>query len=153
VPKYDLSLTPDELDAYLRAQRTIRLATVGPGGVPHVIPLWFVWVDRLVFMNSTLGNVTVRNLQSNPVATGVVDDGELYDQLRGVIVHGPVGWRDEERMGSVAEAWSTKYLGGNPVPFDRWKKREWFHLVPQRITSWDFRRIPEARARARRDHG
>ena len=153
MPKYDLSLTPEDLDAYLHAQRTIRLATVALDGVPHVIPLWFVWVDGLVFMNSTLGNLTVRNLQSNPVATGVVDDGELYDQLRGVIVHGPVGWRDEARMGAVAEAWSKKYLEGNPVPFDRWKDRVWFHVVPQHVSSWDFRKIPEARARARAGRG
>jgi nitroimidazol reductase NimA-like FMN-containing flavoprotein (pyridoxamine 5'-phosphate oxidase superfamily) len=152
VPKYDLSLTQSELDAYLRDQRTIRLATAA-NGVPHVVPLWFVWVEGLVFMNSTLGNVTVRNLESNPVATGVVDDGETYDQLRGVTIRGPIRWKDEPHMDAVNEAWSKKYLGGSPVLFDRWKSRVWFHLVPQHVSSWDFRRIPEARARARGDRG
>lgn len=153
VAKYDLSLTADELDAFLHDQRTIRLATVAPNGVPHVIPLWFVWVDGQVSMNSTLGNASVRNLESNPVATGVVDDGETYDQLRGVVVRGPIRWRDAALMDAVNEAWSTKYLAGNPVQFDRWKDRVWFHLVPEHVSSWDFRKIPEARARARADRG
>ena len=39
-------------------------------------------------------------------------------------------------------------MGGNPVPYDRWKNRTWFRLTPERITSWDFRKIPEAKARA-----
>ena len=148
MPKLDLSLTPAELDRYLETQRTIRLATVSASGSPHVVPLWFVWVGGLVFMNSTLGNVTIRNAQANPVATGVVDDGEVYDRLRGVIVRGRIGWGQHDRMETVNRTWSEKYLGGNPVPFERWKNRVWFHLIPDEVSSWDFRRIPEARARA-----
>lgn len=148
MPKLDLSLTGAELDAYLETQRTIRLATVAPEGSPQVVPLWFVWVGGVVFMNSTRGNVTVRNLQANPAATGVVDDGETYDQLRGVMVSGRIEWGQLDRGDAVNGTWSEKYLGGNPVPFERWKDRIWFHLAPERVASWDFRKIPEARARA-----
>jgi nitroimidazol reductase NimA-like FMN-containing flavoprotein (pyridoxamine 5'-phosphate oxidase superfamily) len=147
--KLDLSLTPDELEAYLRAQRTIRLATYGPGS-PQVVPLWFVWLDATVFMNSTLGNLTIQNLRRDPRATGTIDDGEFYDELRGVLVQGRVEWSaDHPRLADVKEAWSQKYMGGSPVPYDRWKNRVWFRLVPERITSWDFRKIPEAKARAK----
>ncbi len=147
--RLDLSFERDELDRYLDEQRTVRVATVDERGAPHVVPLWFVWLDGTMFLNSTLGNVTVRNLETNPVATGVVDDGESYDQLRGVTIRGSIRWRDESRMDAVNEAWSKKYLGGSPVLFDRWKNRVWFHLVPQHVSSWDFRKIPEARARGR----
>lgn len=147
--KLDLSLTPGELDSFLSAQRTIRLATATPRGLPHVVPLWFVWVDGVVFMNSTLGNVTIRNLQRNPAATGSIDDGDAYEELRGVLVHGEVQWADEDaRLEKVKSAWSTKYMEGKPPPYDRWKNRIWFRLVPARITSWDFRKIPEAKAKA-----
>ena len=151
MPKLDLSFTTEELDAYLTAQKTIRLATVSPSGTAHVVPLWFVWVGGLVFMNSTRGNVTIRNLEANPAATGVVDDGETYDQLRGVIVKGRVGWGHNRRTDDVHTMWSQKYLAGNPVPFDRWKNRVWFHLFVDHLSSWDFRKIPEARARAERE--
>jgi nitroimidazol reductase NimA-like FMN-containing flavoprotein (pyridoxamine 5'-phosphate oxidase superfamily) len=152
MPKLDIALTPDEVDAYLGAQRTIRLATTSPTGMLHVIPLWFVWLDGRVFMNSTLGNTTLRNLQRNPVAAGVVDDGQMYDELRGVLVQGRVSW-EEGAPDQVEAAWSEKYLGGNPVPFGRWKNRVWFRLDPDRLSSWDFRKIPEARARRRSEVG
>ena len=145
-------MTPEELDAYLRTQRTIRLATVSPDGSPHVVPLWFVWTGGLLFMNSTLGNVSLRNVRANPMATGVVDDGDAYDQLRGAIVRGRIGWGQEDRTDVVNRSWSEKYLGGSPVPFERWKSRVWFHLVPEHLSSWDFRKIPEARARASAKH-
>jgi nitroimidazol reductase NimA-like FMN-containing flavoprotein (pyridoxamine 5'-phosphate oxidase superfamily) len=149
VPRLDLSLTDDETQAYLSTQRTIRLATCGRAG-PQVVPLWFVWVNRTVFMNSTLGNVTIENLRQDPVAAGTVDDGEAYDELRGVLVQGQVQWANQDpRLETVKEAWSKKYMGGNPVPYDRWRNRVWFRLVPERITSWDFRKIPAAKAKAR----
>jgi hypothetical protein len=99
-------------------------------------------------MNTTLGNVTVRNLEANPQAAGVVDDGEGYGELRGAILRGPVERAEgDERLDAVRERWSHKYLAGNPAPFDRWRNRVWLRLVPREVASWDFRKIPEARAR------
>jgi nitroimidazol reductase NimA-like FMN-containing flavoprotein (pyridoxamine 5'-phosphate oxidase superfamily) len=147
--KLDLSLTPEELDRFLTEQRTVRLATATAGGRPHVVPLWFVWMDGTLFMNSTLSNVTVRNLEANPVATGSIDDGEVYEKLRGALVQGAVERADDDpRLETVMHRWSEKYMGGNPVPYGRWKDRVWLRLVPREITSWDFRKIPEAKARA-----
>jgi PPOX class probable F420-dependent enzyme len=146
--KLDLSLTEEELDAYLRGGRTIRMATVGPDGMPHVVPLWFVWHDGTVFLNSTRGNPTVENMLRDGRAAGVVDDGETYDALRGAVVTGRVEVAEDDPGLSEAERlWSEKYLGGNEPPYRRWRNRVWLRLTPDRVASWDFRKIPEARAR------
>ncbi|MGH2546547.1 MAG: pyridoxamine 5'-phosphate oxidase family protein [Actinomycetota bacterium] len=146
--KLDLSMTDQEREAYLSEERTIRVATVGADGVPHVVPLWFVWHEGIVFLNSTRGNPTVENMLRDGRAAGVVDDGETYDSLRGVVVTGRVEVAEDDRRLPVAErAWSEKYLGGNEPPYRRWRGRVWLRLVPERIASWDFRKIPEARAR------
>lgn len=150
--KLDLSLAPEELERFLAEQRTVRLATASPDGRPHVVPLWFVWVDGAMFMNSTLGNVTIRNIQHNPIATGSVDDGFGYDELRGVLVQGRVEWAEQDpRLETVMHRWSEKYMGGNPLPYSRWKERVWLRLVPRQVTSWDFRKIPSAKAKAKQD--
>lgn len=148
MPRLDLSLTDDEREAYLAAQRTVRVATVGREGTPHVVPLWFVWVDGAMFLNSTRGNPTVENMLRSGWAAAVVDDGDDYDALRGVEVAGPVTEaEDHARLPDVEEAWSRKYLGGRPVPFAAWRNRVWLRLEPRRVASWDFRKIPEARTR------
>jgi len=141
-------MTREELDSYLSEQRTARVATTSAGGEPHVVPLWFVWVDGAMFLNSTLGNVTVENMVRSGRATVTVDDGDTYDDLRGVTLHGDVSRADgDPRLPDVEVAWSQKYLGGNPTPYSRWRNRAWFRLEPDRVASWDFRKIPEARAR------
>jgi nitroimidazol reductase NimA-like FMN-containing flavoprotein (pyridoxamine 5'-phosphate oxidase superfamily) len=149
VAKLDLSLTDDELHDYLEEQRTVRLATASSDGRPHVIPLWFVWVDETIFLNTTLGNLTVEQFMRNPRVAAVVDDGPSYEELRGVVVHGLIERADEdERLPEVRRRWSDKYMDGGPVPYDRWRNRVWLRLRPDRVTSWDFRKIPEAKARA-----
>lgn len=144
----DLSLTREELEPYLRSQRTARVATTGPGGSPHVVPLWFVWQDGTLFLNSTLGNPTVENMLRSGRAAVVVDDGDEYDVLRGVTLLGRVEKAEgDPRLPQVEREWSEKYLGGKEVPYRRWRDRVWLRLVPERTASWDFRKIPEAKAR------
>ena len=146
--EFDIAQTPEELEVYLTAQRTVRVATAFEDGTPHVVPLWFVWLDGAMFFNSTLGNVTTENIIERGRATAAVDDGETYDVLRGAVVTARAARADDDpRIPEVERSWSTKYAGGNEFPYRRWRNRAWFRLDPERIASWDFRKIPEARAR------
>jgi len=147
VGRLDISLTPDERDRFLATAWTARVATVGPGGDPHVVPLWFAWHDGALFVNTTRGNRTVRNAQHDPRAAATVDDGERYDELRGVVLHGRLEEAaDYPRLAAVSDAFADKYFGGNRPHFEGWRNRFFLRLQPQRISSWDFRKIPEALA-------
>ena len=67
-------MSPDETRAFLsHGTRTAKLATCGPGGQPHVMPVWFVLDgEELVF--TTWGeSVKGRNLRRDPRAAIVVD--------------------------------------------------------------------------------
>jgi hypothetical protein len=113
-----------------------------------VVPLWFVWHDETLFLNSTRGNPTVENALRDGRAAAVIDDGDEYDVLRGVTISGRVEEaEDDPRLPRVEREWSAKYLRGEEVPYRRWRNRVWLRLVPERIASWDFRKIPEAKAR------
>ena len=148
--KLDVSLTEEERDRFLAEGRTVRVATAGADGAPQVVALWYVWLDGTVFLNTTLGNLTVRNLDENPRAACIVDDGGSYDDLRGVVLRGRVERAgDDPRLSAVRTAWSAKYLGGAEPPYERWRNRVWLRLSPDEVASWDFRKIPDARARAR----
>ena len=152
--RLDLSLTPEERDRFLEEQRTVRLATVDEGGEPQVVPLWFVWLHGAIFFNTTLGNRSIRSVGARPLAAATVDDGEAYGELRGVTFRGVVERSDDDsRIGDVKAVYARKYYGGDPVPFDRWRGRAWFRLTPDHEASWDFRKIPEARERARAAEG
>jgi hypothetical protein len=107
-----------------------------------------VRVRHTLYLNSTRGNPTVENMLRTGRASAVVDDGGIYDELRGVVLTGLVETaEDDPALAEVEERWSHKYLGGNPPPYRRWRNRVWLRLLPDAVASWDFRKIPEARAR------
>ena len=37
-----IRMTDDELREFLAGQKTLSVATVGPSGRPHLVPLWYV---------------------------------------------------------------------------------------------------------------
>jgi len=142
----DVSMTDGELASFLASAWTARVATLAPDGWPHVVPLWFVWQQGALIVNTTRGNRTVRNLEADPRAAVTIDDGERYDELRGAVLRGRLAEVPDDD-GTVTAAFGDKYFGGNQPHFASWRNRLFLRMEPERISSWDFRKIPEALAR------
>ncbi|HEX3507658.1 MAG TPA: pyridoxamine 5'-phosphate oxidase family protein [Candidatus Dormibacteraeota bacterium] len=78
-----MEFTPGELE-FLRSQRLARLATVGPSGWPHVVPVMYAFGEDGAFEFDVDG-VKLRNLGHEPRAALVVDG---MGPKRGVAVQG-----------------------------------------------------------------
>ena len=69
--------TPAEID-YLRSQRLARIATAGPNGQPHVVPVSFRYnpdEDTIdVGGHGFVGRKKYRDVQANPRVAIVIDD-------------------------------------------------------------------------------
>ncbi|MBN1092837.1 pyridoxamine 5'-phosphate oxidase family protein [Blastococcus sp. TML/M2B] len=79
-----IAMSPDEVDAFLREERTCRVGTVGPDGAAHVSPLWFVWDGTALWLHSLVRAQRWADLQRDPRVTVLVDAGVEYTELRGV---------------------------------------------------------------------
>ena len=79
-------MSPEEIRAFLVEQRTVICATNGHNGWPHLMPLWFVTREQDIWAWTFGKSQKVRNLERDPRATLQVEDGEQYDQLRGVMI-------------------------------------------------------------------
>jgi len=77
--------TPNEVE-FLRSQRIARVATVGPSGWPHVVPVMYA-LDEDGAFEFDVDGVKLRNLTSEPRAALVVD---AMGPKRGVSVQGRV---------------------------------------------------------------
>jgi pyridoxamine 5'-phosphate oxidase family protein len=87
-----MDLTEPELE-FLRSQRIGRLATVGPSGWPHVVPVMYA-VDESGSFEFDVDGVKLRNLQFEPRAAIVID---AMGPKRGVAVQGQVELIGPER--------------------------------------------------------
>jgi len=68
-------MTPEEIRAFLsHGTRTAKLATSGPDGRPHVMPVWFALDGEDVVFTTWGDSVKGHNLRRDPRAAIVVDD-------------------------------------------------------------------------------
>jgi PPOX class probable F420-dependent enzyme len=69
------NMTSGEIRAFLsHGTRTAKLATSGPDGQPHVMPVWFALDGEDVLFTTWGDSVKGRNLRRDPRAAIVVDD-------------------------------------------------------------------------------
>ena len=140
-------MTPQERDAFLETQRTCRMGTIGPGEVPHVTPLWFVWDGEALWMYSILKSQRWANLRRNPAVGVVVDTGDTYFELRGVEFSGEAEEVGEQpRVGQPnaeltepERLFAGKYAAAEQMGYDG--RHAWLRLRPEREVSWDFRKL------------
>jgi hypothetical protein len=141
-----IAMTPAELDAFLREERTCRVGTVGADGQPHNTPLWFVWDGTALWLNSIVKSQRWTDLARNPRVSIIVDAGHDFGELRGAELTGRVEQvgeapRTSSPDGTLEEPerlFGTKYAGG---PFQADGRHAWLKLAPEKIASWDFRKM------------
>lgn len=140
-------MTPAERDAFLREQRTCRVATTGRDGSPHVMPLWYAWDGTHLWLYSITRSQRWTDVLRRPQVAVVVDAGEDYHELRGVELRGtvtPVGEipRTGEPNDELLEAeriYAERYRPGGEMAHDG--RHAWLRLDPDREYSWDFRKL------------
>jgi len=139
-------MTDEEVSTFLAEQRTCRVATIAATG-PHVTPLWFAWHAGFLWLTSITRSQRWTDLQRDPRIAVVVDAGEAYGELRGVELQGRVEVVGEvprtgaphPELEAVEQAFADRYTSG---VVDRDGRHAWLRLSPEKIVSWDFRKLP-----------
>jgi PPOX class probable F420-dependent enzyme len=146
----EIEMTREEIQDFLEERLVMQCATVGPRGLPHMVPLWFV-VDGLELIGWTYAkSQKARNLERDPRATIGLEDGVQYHELRGVMFECDV---QIERDPAQVEGYGLRLFermsggGGELAPQIREmvakqaQKRVGLRFVPTRVVSWDHRKL------------
>lgn len=144
-----IAMSAEELDEFLRSERTCRVATVGGDGRPHTSALWFAWDGSALWLNSIVKSQRWANWERDPRVSVLVDAGHDYLELRGAELIGSVERVGDAPRTDAADAaepeletperlFAQKYTGGAFVADGR---HGWVRLVPDKVVSWDFRKL------------
>ena len=144
----DIEMTASELSAFLDEQRTLIVASNGPDGYPHVVPMWYTLVNgELAFWTYSKAQKTV-NLRRDPRITCLLEAGDTYGDLRGAQIKGTaVLDEDEASVRRLGVALHERNYGGPLSPTLQGKverqaaKRTGVRVIPLRVTSWDHRKL------------
>src|SRR5262252_5872953 len=83
-----IQLSREEQAAFFREQRKAALATLDQDGFPHVVAMNYFAKDDAFYMTSYAKAQKVVNVRRNPKAALMIEAGDAYAELRGVMVRG-----------------------------------------------------------------
>jgi PPOX class probable F420-dependent enzyme len=144
-----IAMTEEEQAAFLREGHTLQVASIGPRGYPHQVAMWYALVDGKVHFTTYAKSQKVLNLRRNPKISVMIESGEKYNELRGLVIEGDaeVIEGDVELAGRVALASSARRpdaLPTGPIPAQTLRavaKRVVIRVNPVRVYSWDHRKL------------
>jgi len=153
MPRRDqIRMTDAEIRNFLRTHKTIILNSIGPDGVPHPMPMWFVADDDLVVSMATFrGTQKIVNLQRDPRVSLLVESGREYSELKGVVIYGTaelsedtdaiiatlVAASQKETTKTDAEVSTAMKEGMRKSA----SKRILIRVKPDRVVSWDHSKL------------
>ena len=145
-----IKLSEEEQRELLDTERVVVVATLGPRGWPHLMPLWYVVRDGEIWSWTYAKSQKVRNLERDPRATLLVETGVDYSELRGVMIEAEAELvRDAERVVEFAKELTVRYSEGiESVEGDavtaleaQAPKRVAIRFEPKRTATWDHRKL------------
>jgi PPOX class probable F420-dependent enzyme len=145
-----IRLTDGELDELISTERIVVVASAGPRGWPHVMPLWYVPLDGEIWIWTYAKSQKVKNLERDPRATLLIETGVEYGELRGVQIEAEAELiRDTGEIVEFAKQLTMRYSEGiESVEGDaaaaleaQAPKRVAIHFHPKRTATWDHRKL------------
>jgi PPOX class probable F420-dependent enzyme len=143
--RQQIQLSPDEQAAFFRERKKAALATIDKDGFPHVVAMNYVARDGAFYMTSYGKAQKVVNIRRNPRVALMIEAGDEYAELRGVMIRGRCEILDDEasvrgafaaRATAQANAAAVQPGGGGRAPAPGGGR-----IVPEKVVSWDHRKL------------
>ena len=153
----DITMTHEEQQAFLGQGHTLVVTTVGRDGWPHVAPMWYFMDEQRVAFRGFTKSQKIVNLARNPKITVLREEGEAYEELRGIMIKGTATLIDDparvlQMYGELSRRYA--FTGTAVVPlegealeaaFGRFAPKNTGVIVePESIVSWDHRKLAGA---------
>jgi len=142
-----IQMTPEEIDAFLAERRAMTMCSLSPDGSIHAVAMWYGFLDGLVAVETKAKSQKVQNLRRDPRLTVLFEDGDFYEELRGVELVGRAEiLEDRERLWTIGISVYERYNGPyseelKPFVEVMLHKRVGIVLHVERTVSWDHRKL------------
>jgi PPOX class probable F420-dependent enzyme len=152
MPQRDLlSMSPDEVTAFLGEAHRAQVATINADGTPHVVPMSYVVLDGRLTIWTDPRSRKVANLRRDPRITCLVEDGSLFAELRAVQLSGRADLGEDRdtslRVGLALFERSSGELTDElrAAVAGLVADRIAVTVRAERVVSWDHRKVPGVR--------
>lgn len=142
-----IKMTPEEVDAFLHERRPMTLCSINHDGSIHAVAMWYGYLEGCVAFETKAKSQKAQNLRRDPRMTCMAEDGDHYEELRGVELVGRAEIvEDTDRMWELGVDLFERYQGTyteelRPFVEAMLHKRVVVKLLVDRVVSWDHRKL------------
>jgi hypothetical protein len=145
-----IKMTPEEADEFIRGWHTMNCATMKADGTIHLVAMWYAFLEGAPALETKAKSQKVLNLRRDPRITCLIEEGERYEELRGVELVGSGEIVEEpERIFEIGVSLVERQSGR---PFERTpesvamveniiRKRVGVKIHVEKVVSWDHRKL------------
>ena len=142
-----IKMTPGEIEAFLHERRPMSMCSINHDGSIHAIAMWYGFLEGCVAVETKAKSQKVQNIRRDPRLTCLFEDGDYYEELRGVELVGRAEIVEEpERLWTLGVDLFERYYGTfdeelRPFVETMLNKRVVIKLHVERTVSWDHRKL------------
>ena len=151
----DITMNEAEVREFLSSgAKVLDVATLSKDGSPHLAPMWYVMDDDKVVFRSFSKSQKIVNLMRDPRLTVLVEAGNAYANLRGVMIKGTAKLvTDLQYVLEIYGGLAARYpvIGDAPVDLEQADLEAAFGRIapkntavivePIKVTSWDHTKL------------
>lgn len=144
----EIALTPEEELKLLEDGWTLQVASIGPSGYPHLVAMWYVVIDGVIHFTTFRKSQKILNLQRNPKMSVMLEDGEIYSELRGLVIESDAELIDDVDYTAMVMGHVGAKYNRLPAPLPPSEasmkvasKRIVVKVPPKNTYSWDHRKL------------
>ena len=140
-------MSEKEIDAFLHERRPMTMCTVNHDGSIHAVAMWYGFVDGTIAIETKAKAQKSVNLGRDSRITCMMEDGDYYEELRGVELVGRAEIvEDPDKMWELGVNLFERYYGAyteelRPFVETMLNKRIVAKVHVERTVSWDHRKL------------
>jgi general stress protein 26 len=145
-----VAMTEAEVTAMLGSHHKVQLATNGPDGFPHLVTMYYVMMDGLITFWTYRRSQKALNLGRDPRISCLVEVGNEYFDLKGVVVQGTTRRIEDPAVileigRRVTATFSDPAAMADDAVTDyvehAARKRFGYAVEPSKVISWDHAKL------------
>lgn len=74
-------------DEFLKSQKILRLVTISEKGIPHVVPVWYLYSGKKFYIGTNTKTKKAKNLAKNKKVSFCIDTGIKSPDIYGIMGH------------------------------------------------------------------
>ena len=129
-------------DEFLKSQKILRLATIGKNKAPHIVPVWYRYSTKKIYIGTNTRTQKAKNVRKNKHVSFCIDIGVNAPNIYGVMGQGEAKLiLEKNKVKSIAKKILLRYFKS----LENKSAKELLYdtdciieIIPEKLSVWSY---------------